>query len=236
MARVAEHLFSVTLPRGRSVSCVIDVPERFVPRRTPTIVLGHGAGQDHRSPFLEFYASQLCDRGLAVMRFNFPYMERRLTGSKRPPDRMSALLDCYQTVVMAATERTGSPPGPLFLGGKSMGGRVATMLGATGRAKPDGYVLLGYPLHPSGKKDELRSEHLKGLAPMLFAQGDRDPLCDLELLRGERKRLRLAGALHVVPGGDHSFKQRKSTAERQRPLMERVAEAVEAFVERVLSR
>ncbi len=228
-----EHCFSVTLPKGGLVSCVIDVPDIFTPRATPVVVMGHGAGLDMRSDFMELWATLLCERGLCVVRFNFPFKE---SGKKRPPDRMPTLVETYHRVVAASAERTGSPPGPLFLGGKSMGGRVATLLGSTGRVKPSGYILLGYPLHPSGKKQELRTEHFAKLRqPLLFVQGDRDSLCDLDLLRAARRADKLKGAIHVVPGGDHSLKLPASQRSRQDAEDDRAADFVLRFVERVLN-
>lgn len=220
---------SVTLRRGGAVTTVIDVPPSgFTAGRSPVLVLGHGAGQDLRSRFMEYFATELAERGICVVRFNFPYME---IPGRRPPDRMPALAECYQTVVVASSRRTGCPPGPLFVGGKSMGGRVAATLVSAGRIRPSGLVFLGYPLHPARKPDQLRLDPLRKLgAPALFVQGDRDPLCDLDLLRKSRRELRVAGALHVVPGGDHSFQLSKRQAGRQRTELERVADVVRAFV------
>ncbi len=229
-----EHCFAVSLRQGTSVTTVLDVPDGFRARRSPVVVLGHGAGLDLRSEFMETFATELCVRGLCIVRFNFPYKE---AGGRRPPDRMPKLVDAYHQVIIASAKRTGSPPGPLFLGGKSMGGRVATVLAAAGRVKPSGFVLLGYPLHPAGKKDALRVDNLRGLgAPLLFVQGDRDPLCDLDLLRPVRKRLRLPGSLHVVPGGDHSFQLPAKARDRQEAELQRVADVVRAFAKRVLER
>ena len=118
-----EVCFAVTLLKQRSVTAVLDVPDGMEPGQTPMVVLGHGAGADLRSGFMEFFAAELAERGLCVLRFNFPYKE---IGGRRPPDRMDVLVSCYHQVVIAASQRTGSPPGPLFLGGKSMGGRVST--------------------------------------------------------------------------------------------------------------
>ena len=93
--RVAEHCFTATLRRGGSVSMVIDVPRTFEPHKTPVVVLAHGAGAGMRSDFMEYYATELSERGLGVVRFQFPYMERS-SGGRRPPDRMDVLLETYQ--------------------------------------------------------------------------------------------------------------------------------------------
>jgi predicted alpha/beta-hydrolase family hydrolase len=231
---VAELRFSVSLLQGGAVTTAIDATAGFVAGRTPVVVLAHGAGNDMASPFLEFFATALAERGVAVVRFNFPYKEAM---SQRPPDPMRVLIECYREVVVASARRTGSPPGALFVGGKSMGGRVASVLVAEGLVKPSGLIFLGYPLHKPGRKDELRSEHLAEIRrPMLFVQGDRDPFCDLELLATERRRLQLAGGLHVVAGGHHSFDLPKSHgAAERRATLNGCADAVVAFVRKVLS-
>lgn len=234
---MAEHCFSLRLRHGGAIQTVIDVPDEYKAKKTPVLMLGHGAGAGVRSDFMEWFAAALCERGLGVVRFNFPYMERSVGGGRRPPDKMETLIDCYHEVVAASSQRTGSPPGPLFLGGKSMGGRVASMLVALGKVTPSGLVFLGYPLHPTGKQDKLRVDHLKSVhAPMLFVQGDRDTLCNLDILRRERKRLRMPGALHVVPGGDHSFNQLAARRGAQQAEMNRAADVVKTFVDKVLAR
>jgi predicted alpha/beta-hydrolase family hydrolase len=232
-ARVSELCFSVTLHRGGSVTTAVDTPDGFRPGATPVVVLGHGAGNDMRSGFLEYFATALSARGLAVVRFNFPYKE---APGQRPPDRMDVLVDTYREVVAASAKRTGSPPGPLFVGGKSMGGRVASMLCAEKLVTPSGLVFLGYPLHAPGKT-EMRSEHLAKIGrPMLFVQGMRDPFGTVDEIRAERKRLKLPGALHVVDGGDHSFALLKSQQAKQHATMDAAADAIVAFVKKVLAR
>ncbi len=231
---MGELCFSATLEIGGSVTVAIDTPAAFRAGATPVVVLGHGAGNDLRSEFLEFFATALSERGLAVVRFNFPYKE--MTG-RRPPDKMDVLVETYREVVAASGKRTGSPPGPLFVGGKSLGGRVASVLCAQRFVVPSGLVFLGYPLHAPGKPTELRSAHLATIGrPMLFVQGSRDPFGAPEEIRAERTRLKLPGALHVVDGGDHSFALAKTQAARQRAAMDAVADAVAAFVKRVLAR
>lgn len=231
---VAEHCFTVTLRRGGAISTVLDVPKAFEAGRTPVVVLAHGAGAGMRHPFMEFFATELSERGLCVVRFNFPYME---TGTRRPPDPMGVLLDAYHEVVAASAQRTGSPPGPIFLGGKSMGGRVALGLVEAKRVTPSGLVFLGFPLHKAG---DAASPRLAGFAtarrPMLFVQGTRDPLCHLPLLETLRKQHRLSGSLHVVESGDHSFALPAAERPRQEAELGRVADVVAAFVRKVLER
>lgn len=228
-----ELCFLVTLQQGGTVSAILDTPDGFRAGATPVVVLAHGSGNDMRSAFLEFFATALCDRGMAVLRFNFPYKE---PGGQRPPDRMEVLAETYRDVVHAASQRTGSPPGPLFVGGKSLGARVGSVVCAEKFVVPTGLVYLGYPLHPPGKPNEDRAEHLPAIGkPMLFVQGTRDPFGAIEEFRALRKQMRLAGALHVVEGGDHSFTLPKSQSVRQLGEMEGAADAVEWFVRKTLA-
>lgn len=229
---MAELCFSITLHQGGSVTTVIDTPDAYRAGTTPVVVLAHGAGNDLRAPFMEFFATALAERGLAVVRFNFPYKE---APGQRPPDRMEVLVETYRDVVSASAKRTGSPPGPLFVGGKSLGARVASVLCAQKLVTPSGLVYLGYPLHAPGKSEEPRSSHLPRVGrPMLFVQGTRDPFGTLDEIREERKRLKLAGSLHVVAGGDHSFALPKSQSLRQQAELDGAADAVAWFVRKVL--
>ncbi|MCE9637359.1 MAG: alpha/beta fold hydrolase [Planctomycetes bacterium] len=231
---MAETCSTVTLSRGGSVTMAIDAPDVVNPGRTPVLVLAHGAGNDMRSAFLEHFAAALASRGVTVVRFNFPYKER--TG-QRPPDRMDVLVDTFHDVVLAQSKRTGSPPGPLFLGGKSMGGRAAAALVAAERVRPSGLVFLGFPLHKAGAKETLRTDDLPRVKrPMLFIQGTRDPLCDIELLRRVRKEMKLPGTLHTIEGGDHSFALLKSQQSRQAAELSAAADAIVEFAQNVLAK
>ena len=133
------------------------------------IVLAHGAGQPMDSPFMDAIAAGLAERGLRVARFEFPYMEaRRTQGTKRAPDRPEALKEAWRAVVRGLGGGAG-----LVIGGKSMGGRVASMV--ADEAGVGGLVVLGYPFHPLGKPERLRTGHLAALrTPMLICQGERD--------------------------------------------------------------
>jgi len=178
----------------------------------PLVVVGHGAGAPLTTPFMEAVAEGLVARGLAAVRFHFPYMEKRVReGKKRAaPDRQPVLLATWRAML---DERGGwDGAGPLVLAGKSLGGRMASMLLAE---EPEtdarGVVYLGYPLHPPGKTDKLRSEHLPDIrVPQLFVQGSRDSLCDLQLLGPVLERIGPSARLHVVQGGDHSLAPRRS--------------------------
>ncbi len=164
-------------------------------------VLAHGAGAGMRHPFLESIAQGLAQRSIATLRYQFLYMERQ---ARRPdPPAVAAA-----TVRAAVAEAARVAPGlPLIAGGKSFGGRMTSTAQAED-ALPGvrGLVFLGFPLHPPGRPDDKRAEHLAQVRiPMLFLQGDRDEFADLKLLRPMVKQLGELATLHLVEGGDHSF-------------------------------
>jgi len=168
-----------------------------------TFVLAHGAGAGQQSAFITELALGLSDRGIDVLTFNFLYTEQ----GRRIPDRTEKLEACYRAAVGAA-QRHFQRPG-VFIGGKSMGGRIATYLAAADDADAlaiRGVVALGYPLHPPGKPQQLRSAHLQDIrVPVLIVQGERDPFGTPGELRPILTALAGAVTLHVVEGGDHSL-------------------------------
>jgi predicted alpha/beta-hydrolase family hydrolase len=229
-----ETCSSVALSKGGNVTMVTDLPDGHVPGRTPVLVLAHGAGNDCRSAFLAHFAGALASAGIAVVRFNFPYKER--TGT-RPPDRAEVLADAMQDVVVAQQRVTGAPPAPLFLGGKSMGSRVAVSLVAAGRVPCSGLVLLGFPLHKPGEPGTDRAANLGSVrVPTLFVQGTRDPFCELPLLRKVRTATKIPGALLEIDGGGHSFELPKSRAAEQSAALDRATKGIVQFLGRVLAR
>lgn len=167
------------------------------------VVLWHGAGGDVDQSHIRSLAKTLPARGATVVRARFPY---RVAG-KRAPDRMPKLIESARALLTELDEELGAPQ-KLFLGGRSMGGRMTTMLAAEGFAV-DGLILLSYPLHPAGNREKLRDAHLSSVeARMLFVQGDKDALCDLELLRPILAKLPKGRAtLEVFDGADHGFRR-----------------------------
>jgi predicted alpha/beta-hydrolase family hydrolase len=179
-----------------------------------TLVLAHGAGAGQQSAFITGFARGLSDRGVDVLTFNFLYSEER----RRVPDRTEKLEACYRAAIAAAQKHFGRRE--VFIGGKSMGGRIATHLAAAddaGALGIAGVVALGYPLHPPGKPEQLRAAHLPRIrVPVLIIQGERDPFGTPEQLRpildsltererSERSERLERVLLHVVEKGDHSL-------------------------------
>lgn len=197
------------------------------PGATALLALAHGAGAGMEHRFLEEVARGLAHRGVATLRFNFPYME----GERGwPPDRPPVL----EATVRAAVARAHDlEPGlPLFAGGKSLGGRM-TSRAAAREPLPEvrGIVFLGFPLHPRGKPSTGRAEHLSDVPhPMLFVQGTRDRLADLELLRPVVEGLGEKAQLHLVEGADHSFEVLKRSGRSHEEVWAEVADAVSGWL------
>ncbi len=190
-----------------------------------TIVLGHGAGADQMSGFMRMVAEGLAVRGLDAMTFNFIYKEKQ----KSAPDPKAKLEACYRAVIEAALGNKKLKGNKLVVGGKSMGGRIASQVAAEHSEGIDGLVFLGYPLHPPGRPDKLRDEHLPKIkAPMLFVQGSRDAFGTADEIRATIKKHRLRAELYVVESGDHSFKVPKSIAPQQK-VYEEVMDEVERW-------
>jgi uncharacterized protein len=186
-----------------------------------TLILAHGAGADQSSGFMVHVATSLAARGVDTVTFNFLYTEQ----GRRVPDKNERLESCWRAVIAAVR---GEPlrDGKLVIGGKSMGGRIASQIAVAGEDVA-GLVFLGYPLHPPGRPDKLRSEHLGRIhAPMLFVQGSRDAFGTPEELRDALSDAKAAGDLFVVEGGDHSFKVPKRGAVPQDQVYDAVLDEI----------
>jgi len=206
--KLATRRRRIAIPDDGAVSAVIALPSgvRRPGRRTPAVLLAHGAGADMRSPFMSTVHAGLAREGFVALKFNFPYTEAR----RRRPDPRPVLERCWRTVLDTVRRDRALAPPWIAIGGKSMGGRMASYVAAAG-APVRALVFLGYPLHPAGKPDALRADHLPSIrAPMLFVQGTRDALCDLDRLRGVLAGLPQA-TLHTIEGGDHSFRLPRRT-------------------------
>ena len=199
-----------------------------------TLLLAHGAGAPMDSPFMAAIASGLGAKGWRVVRFEFGYMARmRQTGRRQGPDRMPLLQEAFRQQVRL--EQAAWPQRPLFVGGKSMGGRVASLLvdGLAAAAGVRGCLCLGYPFHPPGKPLTLRSEHLAELqAPTLILQGERDPF-------GKREEVgsyALSPQVQVgwIASGDHSFKPTKASGLSEAQNWAKAVDLVDSFLGEVL--
>ena len=200
--KLATRRRRIAIPDGGAVSAVVAMPSGARrPGKMPAVLLAHGAGADMRSPFMTTLHMGLAREGYVSLKFNFPYTEAR----RRRPDPRPVLERCWRSVLDAVRRDRALAPSWVAIGGKSMGGRMASYVAAAG-APVKALVFLGYPLHPAGKPDDLRADHLPAIkAPMLFVQGTRDALCDMERLRGVLAGLPNA-TLHTIEGGDHSFR------------------------------
>ena len=195
-------------------------------RQGDTLLLGHGAGADQTSSFMVSFAHGLAVRGIETVTFNFPYTEQR----RRVPDRAPRLEACYRAAITASlSRRKRLPGGRLFIGGKSLGGRIASHVAAArddSSARVAGLVLLGYPLHPPGKPQQLRAAHLPRISvPMLFVQGSRDAFGTPEELRSVLASLPTA-TLYLVDGGDHSLAVRRKSAPSKEQIHTTIQDAI----------
>lgn len=188
---------------GGTVSAVWDRADRA----GAVLVLGHGAGGTLRTPDHARFTAAVAARGIAALRFNFPYAEAR----RRVPDRQPILEACYRAVAAHVAERSG-PAVAVFLGGRSMGGRIASHVVADGYPAR-GLVFLSYPLHPPREPERMRATHLERITvPMLFVQGSRDAFARPDLLAKTLERLPTA-TLYLVEGADHGLTIRDRAAD-----------------------
>ncbi|WP_422365431.1 alpha/beta fold hydrolase [Pelagibius sp.] len=191
-----------------------------------TLALAHGAGAPMDTPFMDAFAEGLAERGWRVVRFEFPYMaKRRDDGKRRPPDRAPVLLESWRSVI----ETLGAER--LVIGGKSMGGRMASLIAAENAAKTAvrGLVCLGYPFHPAGKPERLRTEHLADLrTPALILQGTRDSLGNQAEVAGYS--LSDSIRLHWAEDGDHDLKPRKASGRSRDQNWQEAITALDGFL------
>lgn len=204
-------------------------------RAFATMILAHGAGAGQRHPYVVGTAERLRARSVSVVTFDFGYTER----GKRAPDPNDALEACLAAVYAQAKSRNR---GPLFAGGKSMGGRIASQCAAKGAIDPEGLVFLGYPLHPPGKPAQRRDRHLPDVnAPMLFVQGARDVFGTREEIAALVAKLASSGGvrdktrLFAVEGGDHSHAVPKRTGPSQAEVYATIADAIAEWMREVVT-
>lgn len=189
------------------------------------LVLGHGAGAGMDHPFLRDLAAGLAEVGIATLRYQFPYMDQ----GRRMPDRAPRLIATVRAAVAEAARL--APELPLLAGGKSMGGRMTSQAAAEAPLPGvRGLVFFGFPLHPAQKPGTERGDHLARVPhPMLFLQGTRDKLADLDLLRSVLRPLGERATLHVVEGADHGFHVLKRSGRTDGEVLTELAETVAGF-------
>ena len=194
------------------------------------IILAHGAGAPADSPFMGLLSAALESQGLTSLRFEFPYMQkRREDGKRRPPDRQPVLLDFFSGVVDRVRQDLG-PDCRILVGGKSMGGRMASIL-ASERDGIAGVVCYGYPFHPPGKPDRWRTEHFSRIGcPAMILQGTRDPFGKPQEVAGHQAELG-ATRIHWLEGGDHDFRPLVRQQRSQQDLVNEAAEKTREFID-----
>jgi len=198
----------LTLPVGpdRRISLELAVPRRVT--KGALMVLAHGANNTMDHPVIREVADRLAQAGVVTARFNFPYSE----AGRQHPDPDPVLEEVFRRVAEFLRDLEDCKGLGLFLGGKSMGGRIAAQLAAQGLGV-NGLVFLGYPLHPPGRPEQLRDRPLYQLAcPVLFVQGASDPFCHFDRLGPVLARIPVRTDLHVLPGLGHSFESGKNIA------------------------
>ncbi|HWL07755.1 MAG TPA: alpha/beta fold hydrolase [Planctomicrobium sp.] len=193
------------------------------PKKAKTcVVLTHGAGESSASTFLSYFAKELVARRHRVVRFDFPYMEERSTkGRRRPPDKEEVLLETWRQVLRQLKDEK------IVIGGKSMGGRMATMI--ADECGVDGVLCLGYPFHPTGRPEKLRIDHLQTLTtPTLIIQGEQDPFGSQDEVTGYS--LSESVQIHWVPDGDHAYNVSRGSDRAHEQNLKNALRSAETFL------
>ncbi len=198
-----------------------------------SLILAHGAGAGQRSGFMVAAAKALAARGITTATFDFPYMAEK----RKVPDKAPVLEAAWRAAVGESSHLDEFAGLPLFIGGKSMGGRIASQVAADNTLPLSGLVYLGYPLHPPGKPDQRRDKHLPSIqAPMLFVQGSKDAFGSSDEIRALLPQLNRSTVLHEIDGGDHSFKVPARAGRTPAAVLDEVFDTVVAFVRSIAQR
>lgn len=214
-------IVSIPIEPGERVSGVLSIPEGHRAGQGTGIILAHGAGNDMNNPLIVFLSEGLAEAGYLTLRFNFPYKEK----GRKAPDSQGVLVRTWQSAYEFLSGHPEYAPRKILAAGKSMGARVASQMVTERLLRAEGLIFLGYPLHPPGDREKLRSAHLFQIGvPLLFFAGTRDSLCDVSLLRGVLKRLSVPWDLEVIEDGNHSFRVPKSSGLTQEVIYQRILE------------
>jgi predicted alpha/beta-hydrolase family hydrolase len=230
---LVEKRFWIDAGGGDRVSAMLNRPESCRRGETPGLILAHGAKNDLEHPLLAAVAHGLASMGAAsVLRFNFSYSEHGAPS----PDRLERLESVYRRAHDELVDDPLCAPGPVFMGGKSLGARVAAGLAIRHHEGEglltNGLVFLGYPLHGPGKSDNPHLDTIGRLdVPSLFVEGTRDPFCSLDVLRPALTKMPVPGELHIVEDGGHSLEVPRSSRRTQEEVHAEVVAAVAAFIE-----
>jgi len=208
----------ITLSIGKQTSSgILLLPDR--PKEIG-VILAHGAGGNMQAAFIRYFHQVIADADYPCLKFNFFYSE----AERKMPDNQKVLISCYAQAIQAM------PAKRVVIGGKSMGGRIASYLGATEQVA--GLLFLGYPLHPPGKHDRLRDSHLySNQKPMFFASGTKDPFARFDLLESTIAKIGRFATLHTIPDGGHSFEVPKKSGRSQEDVLRSVKDAILKWLE-----
>jgi predicted alpha/beta-hydrolase family hydrolase len=222
----AEEIKFIAGEKGGQVSGLVVLPKEA----NAVLVLAHGAGAGMRHRFMEETAQKLADRAVATLRYQFPYMEKRI----KRPDSEAVLTGCVRAAVAAAKKYADGLP--VFAGGKSMGGRMTSLAAAREPLeKVRGLIYFGFPLHAAGRPSADRGNHLFDVnLPMLFLQGSRDALADLKLLKPLCARLGKKVEIFIIEGGDHSFHLLKSSGRSDDQALDEAVAKTSSWIARLV--
>ena len=212
------------------VSGVLGVPRWWPTGARVSIALAHGAGASFADPLVEHLHRELTERRYLTLRFNFPFAEAK----KRRPDPVQVLRRTFRAAMGALARDPTAAPAHLFLGGVGLGAQVAAEI-AGARVRVDGLFLLGFPLHPLNKPEEVKADELfRVVSPVLFAQGSRDKRSDVDVLRRTLSRVGATTTLHVVGEADQNFKVLKKSGRSPEEVREELMELIDGWIGKVL--
>lgn len=227
MTSLRQHTIKIAVDRDMEVSAVIAEPENSRVANADIVILAHGAGSNMHHPFMTFFHEELARSGWVSVKFNFPYKEQ----GRKAPDPAARLEDAFERVLNYVRSNLLPAQGRVFIGGKSMGGRIAANIAARetvseGRSLA-GLVFLGYPLHAPSRYDKLRAENLlKIRMPMLFIEGTNDPFCRLDLLDDVLAQASAESTTHRIEGGNHDFRVPKRLGREVEDIWREVVDVV----------